>query len=449
MNALPLILAKREGRALDPVALRAFARAVAAGEVPDYQTSALLMAIYCRGMAADETVALTGAMAESGHLHDWSKLARPTVDKHSTGGVGDKLSLVVAPLVAELGAAVPMLSGRGLGFTGGTLDKLEAIPDFRTRLTAADFEAQVARLGCAFIGQSETIAPADRRLYALRDVTGTVESLPLIVSSILSKKIAAGPRALVIDLKVGEGAFMRDLTQGRALGAALRETASAFGLRCSVLYTRMDVPLGRTVGNRPELQEALELLGGGGPAVTRDLVLALAVLMLELAHGTARPALLADCRAALAEGRALDRFLAVVAAQGGRLAAERRDWGLPAPAATATVVASASGYLAAPGAAATGLLAARLGAGRARTDDGVDPAAGLVFLKDWGEFVAAGEAIAHIEGSDSARVEVAAAELTALLELLPEPPAAVPILLGLECDDGFRALSDLEDLLTA
>lgn len=447
MNALPLILAKREGRALDPDALREFVQAVAAGRVPDYQTTALLMAIYCRGMDASETVALTRAMAKSGHCHEWSRLDRPTVDKHSTGGVGDKLSLVLAPLVAEMGAAVPMLSGRGLGFTGGTLDKLEAIPGLSTQLAADAFERQVAALGCAFIGQSEAIAPADRRLYALRDVTGTVESLPLIVSSILSKKIAAGPRALVIDLKVGEGAFMRDLAQGRALGAALRETAAAFGLRCSILYSCMEVPLGRAVGNRPELREALDLLSGGGPGVPRDLVLALAVLMLGLARDAGRPQLLADCQSALADGRALRRFLAVVAAQGGQLDPGRPDWGLPAPPFSATVVARTSGNMPAPSAAAIGSLAVRLGAGRARAEDGVDSAAGIVFLEEWGAPLATGDAIARIEGSDRARVTAIAADLALLLEPLPAPPVQVPLLLGLEDDRGFRPVQDLADLL--
>jgi len=449
VNALPLILEKRAGRALAPAALNRFAQAVATGEVPDYQIGALLMAIYCRGMDAGETIALTRAMAASGHCHEWSGLGRPTVDKHSTGGVGDKLSLVLAPLVAELGAAVPMLSGRGLGITGGTLDKLEAIPGFRTELAAESFARQVEALGCAFIGQSQTIAPADRRLYALRDVTGTIESLPLIVSSILSKKIAAGPQALVIDLKVGEGAFMRDLAEGRALGTALRETAAAFGLRCSVLYTGMESPLGRAVGNRPELREALDLLGGGGPSPPRDLVLALATVMLELALGRPRSTLLADCRAVLAEGRARERFLAVVAAQGGRLDPGRPDWGLPAAPATAAVCARRAGFLPAPSAAAVGSLAARLGAGRVRAEDGVDSAAGVVFLKGWGEPVAVGETIAQVEGSDSARVTTAAEELARLLEARPEPPSAVPLLLGLEDARGFRPLSRLEELLSA
>jgi len=447
MNLLPLILAKREGAALDAESLRAFVAAVSADAAPTYQVSALLMAILCRGMNAAETVALTRAMAESGQCHEWSALGRPTVDKHSTGGVGDKVSLILAPLVAALGAAVPMLSGRGLGFTGGTLDKLESIPGFDTQLDENRFQRQMAELGCAFIGQSERIAPADRRLYALRDVTGTVESLPLIVSSILSKKIAAGPAALVIDLKVGEGAFMRTLAAGQALGTALRETATSFGLRCTVLYSRMDVPLGRSVGNRSELREALALLGGSGPADLRELVLALAVLMLELARGGARSTLCADCEAALAGGIARDRFLAVVAAQGGRLDGQRADWGLPAAPAVAILRAEAAGYLPAPDAAAIGRLCVGLGAGRARVDDAVDPAAGVEFLKGWGEAVAPGEPLARVEGSDPQRVAAAGAALAPLITPQASPPAAASVLLGLEDDEGFRPLRGLAELL--
>ncbi len=447
MNLLPLILAKREGAALDAESLREFVAAVSTDAVPAYQVSALLMAIVWRGMDAAETVALTRAMAASGQCHDWSALGRPTVDKHSTGGVGDKVSLVLAPLVAALGAAVPMLSGRGLGFTGGTLDKLESIPGFDTQLDEARFRRQVAELGCAFIGQSERIAPADRRLYALRDVTGTVESLPLIVSSILSKKIAAGPAALVIDLKVGEGAFMRTLAAGRALGAALRETAVEFGLRCTVLYSRMDTPLGQSVGNRPELREALALLNGGGPAALRELVLALAVLMLELARGDARTALRAECEAALASGLARDRFLAIVAAQGGRLAGQRADWGLPPALASETLTAAAAGYMPAADAAAIGRLCVRLGAGRARVDDAVDPAAGIQFLKDWGEPVLPGEAIARVEGNDPQRVAAAAAALTPLIAAQVAPPPAVSLLLGLEDERGFHPLRSLAELI--
>ncbi|MCB9513760.1 MAG: thymidine phosphorylase [Candidatus Latescibacteria bacterium] len=447
MNLLPLIVAKRRGEALSAAAIDAFVAAVSDGSAPDYQISALLMAIVFQGMTEAETTALTRAMAASGEQHDWSTLPRPTVDKHSTGGVGDKLSLVLAPLVACLGAAVPMLSGRGLGFTGGTLDKLESVPGLATRLDTARFRRLVETLGCAFIGQSEGIAPADRRLYALRDVTGTVESLPLIVSSILSKKIAAGPSALVIDLKVGRGAFMPDLEAARALGAALRHTAGAFGRRCEVVYTRMDAPLGRAVGNRPELLEAIQLLRGQGPATLRELVLALAVPMLRLARGGDPNALAAECDAALDDGRALARFAEVLAAQGGRMDVTRDDAGLPAPAATEILRAAADGVLPAPDARVVGELCVALGAGRARAEDAVDPAAGIVFLEDWGAPVRAGQAIARVEASDASRAARCAEALAPLLT--PDPvaaPAPAP-LLGVEDERGFRALGRLSELL--
>ncbi len=449
MNLLPLILAKRAGEALDEDQIREFVAAVSRGEAPDYQISALLMAIFCRGMDRGETVTLTEAMASSGDLHDWNELDLPTTDKHSTGGVGDKLSLIIAPLAAVLGAAVPMLSGRGLGFTGGTLDKLESIPGLETRLTRERFRDLVANLDCAFVGQSDGIAPADRKLYALRDVTGTVESLPLIVSSILSKKLAAGPANLVIDLKVGRGAFMKDLDQARRLGSALRETAVSFGRRCSVLYTRMELPLGRAVGNAPEVLESLEVLGGGGEPELRELALALTVEMLGLARPDAdRASLLAECEAALGDGRALNRFAEVVAAQGGRLDPAAEDGGLPAPAARRLLEAAADGHMPLPDAEAVGRLCVRLGAGRERAEDAVDPAAGLRFLKDWGEPVAAGEPILRVEGSDAGRVDRALGELADMLVPTPEPGLARPLLIGLEDESGYRELSGLADLVT-
>ncbi len=448
MNLLPLILAKRAGDSLSTVQIEDFVSSVARGASPDYQVSALLMAIYCRGMDSRETVELTRAMAASGEQYDWGSLTQPTVDKHSTGGVGDKVSLVLAPLVAALGAAVPMLSGRGLGFTGGTLDKLESIPGFRTRLDDAAFRRQMGELGCAFIGQSEEIAPADRKLYSLRDVTGTVESLPLIVSSILSKKIAAGPANLVIDLKVGRGAFMKELPLARELGRALRETATAFGRRCTVLYTRMDTPLGRCVGNGPEVEECLELLRGEGEAGLRDLVLALAVEMLYLARDdSSRKQLLSECRAALADGRALERFRAVVEAQGGRLDIDDPRGGLPAPAHVVDLTAPVGGFLPHPDAEVVGRLAVALGAGRERAEDAVDGTAGIRFGKDWGKPVAAGEPIACVMGSDRERVNDAAEALGDLLH--PETIAHEneSALIAFENASTSREITDLDSLI--
>lgn len=448
MNLLPVILAKRAGEALSREQIGDFVSAVSSGAAPDYQISALLMAIFFRGMESDEAVELTGAMAASGQQYDWSDLPLPTVDKHSTGGVGDKTSLVLAPLVAVLGAAVPMLSGRGLGFTGGTLDKLESIPGFRTHLDDESFRRQIAELGCAFIGQSADIAPADRKLYALRDVTGTVESLPLIVSSILSKKIAAGPANLVIDLKVGRGAFMKEPARARELGRALRETAQAFGRRCSVLYTRMDSPLGLCVGNGPEVEESLELLRGEGEPGLRDLILALAVEMLQLVReDSSRAELLAECRKALADGSALERFRTVAEAQGGRLDPEAARGGLPAPAHNVELLATEQGILPQLDAEAVGRLAVELGAGRARAEDAVDPAAGIRFAKGRGESVAVGEPIARVEGSDRGRVERAAEELAVLCRPLSEAMRLDGPFIGLEADDGTREVDDLESLI--
>jgi pyrimidine-nucleoside phosphorylase len=448
VNLLPLILAKRSGDRLSTGQIEEFVSSVARGDSPDYQVSALLMAIFCRGMDSEETVELTRAMAASGRQYDWYALRQPTVDKHSTGGVGDKVSLVLAPLVAALGAAVPMLSGRGLGFTGGTLDKLESIPGLRTRLDDGEFRRQMAELGCAFIGQSDGIAPADRKLYSLRDVTGTVESLPLIVSSILSKKIAAGPASLVIDLKVGRGAFMKELPEARELGQALRETAAAFGRRCSVLYTRMDAPLGFCVGNGPEVEESLELLQGGGEPGLRDLILALAVEMLFLARSdTSRTALLDECRAALVDGRALERFRAVVEAQGGRIDTDEPRGGLPAPAQVVELRAAEKGYLPHPDAEAVGRLAVALGAGRARAEDAVDPTAGMRFEKSWGEPVAAGELLARVMGGDRGRVDRVAEALAELIRPRPRAADRIGPLIAFEDGVARREIEDLDSLV--
>ena len=433
------ILAKREGEELTDGQIESFVAAVSAGDIPDYQISAFLMAVYFRGMSVRETVTLTRAMAESGETHDWSGLGAPTADKHSTGGVGDKLSLVIAPLAACLGMAVPMLSGRGLGFTGGTLDKLESIPGFVTDLDRDAFVRQVGDLGCAFICQSEAIAPADRKLYALRDVTGTVESLPLIVSSILSKKIAAGPQSLVIDLKVGRGAFMRSMTEARALGQALRETAVGFGKRCSILFTRMDSPLGGSVGNGPEVKEALDVLSGCGPAGIGALARIFVHEMGRLAgvleageRGAERVA------AVLNGGEALDLFLRVVRAQGGRLSPDGGDWGMPSARHSATVVSAASGYLLPPDAGQVGRLAVSLGAGRTRAEDAVDPRAGIRFLYPWGARIQRGDVIAVVEGSDAARVSAGAGALDGLLLIGDGEPARETAVIARLDEAGYR-----------
>ncbi|MCP4548220.1 MAG: thymidine phosphorylase [bacterium] len=440
MNLLPLILAKRAGYELDETQIHTFVNAVSTGATPDYQISAFLMAVFFKGMTRNERVALTRAMAESGETLDWSALSAPTADKHSTGGVGDKISLILAPLAVALGMAVPMLSGRGLGFTGGTLDKLESIPGFSTDLDRAAFAKQMAEIGCGLIGQSGSIAPADRKLYSLRDVTGTVESLPLIVSSILSKKIAAGPASLVIDLKVGRGAFMRDLASAQALGTALRETAHDFGRRCTVLFTAMDAPLGLTVGNRPEVVESLEVLAGNGPEDIRDLTLALTSEMALLAglSATAHEAW-SRATAALDDGSALRIFGDIVLAQGGRLDLQAKGWGMPAAAHRAVLTAPVAGHLVDPDARKVGRIAVDLGAGRQRAEDEVDGSAGIIFARPWGASLARGEEIAFIEGADPARVDRAAEALGDVLEVAADPPTPASLFLGILDDAGYHS----------
>ncbi len=441
MSFVSTIVAKREGRALESSAIADFVRGVTDGSLPDYQISALLMAILLRGMDAAETRALTVAMADSGRRYDWSDLDRPSADKHSTGGVGDKVSLILAPLAAACGLAVPMLSGRGLGFTGGTLDKLESIPGFETRLPEDRAREILRNEGLCLMGQTEELAPADRKLYALRDVTGTVESLPLIVSSILSKKLAAGPGALVIDLKVGRGAFMTDMPRARSLGEALRDTAAALGLPCSVIFSAMEHPLGRMVGNGPEVEESLEILAGGGPADLRELTLQLTAEMLHLAGlADSSQAGYEQSRMALDGGKALERFLSLVKAQGGRLKVKAEAWGLPRPDTILQIHADRDGFMPAPNARRVGIIALHLGAGRLRAEDPVDARAGIRFHRGWGEPVKKGDLLASVEGSDATLAEKAAEELRE--ELVPESVAATqtPLVLARLDEDGFREL---------
>src|ERR1700722_18218316 len=417
-DAVDLIVTKRDGGALADADIGWLIDAYTRGAVADEQMSALLMAIVFRGLDPAELRAWTAAMVNSGERLDLSSVGRPTVDKHSTGGVGDKVSLILAPLVASCGAAVPQLSGRGLGHTGGTLDKLEAIPGWRAQLDNAEIVSVLRTTGCVICAAGPGLAPADRRLYALRDVTGTVESIPLIASSIMSKKIAEGTRALVLDVKVGSGAFMKQIDAARELARTMVELGTAAGVRTSALLTRMDTPLGRTAGNALEVEESVATLRGEGPADLLEVTLALAREMLALAGIEADPA------AALADGRALARSQEMIAARGAAPAAP-----LPVAPQRTIVEAAESGYLRGLDALAVGVAAWRLGAGRARKEDAVSASAGVICLAKPGDQVTAGQPLLELRADDEARFGRALEALDGGIQIGPRPPEPQPAVL--------------------
>jgi thymidine phosphorylase len=426
-DAVSLIRAKRDGGHLTEPEISWLFGAYARGEVADEQMSALLMAIYFRGLDQAELRAWTAAMIASGDRLDLSSIEKPTVDKHSTGGVGDKVSLILAPLVASCGAAVPQLSGRGLGHTGGTLDKLESIPGFRAGLTPAETLAVLASAGCVICAAGSGLAPADRRLYALRDVTGTVESIPLIASSIMSKKIAEGTGALVLDVKVGTGAFMTGLEQARELARTMVALGAEHQVRTRALLTRMDTPLGRAVGNAVEVAEAVQALQGRGPADLIEVTLALAAQMLALAYPDAGPPAdpPADPAAALTDGRALAAYRAMVRAQGGD-----PDAPLPRAAHTHLVPAPGPGWLTRLDALAVGTAAWRLGAGRARKEDEVSATAGIICLAKPGDRVQAGQPVLELRADEPGRFAAALAALDGAIAVSESgpPPRVSPVI---------------------
>ena len=417
-STVDLICAKRDGQALRPDEMAWFIDAYTAGRIPDEQASALLMAIYFQGMRPDELAVWTQAMIDSGERLDLSGLDRPTVDKHSTGGVGDKVSLVLAPLLAACGAAVPQLSGRGLGHTGGTLDKLEAIAGWRAALSNDEILAQLADVGAVICAAGAGLAPADRRIYALRDVTGTVPSIPLIASSIMSKKIAEGTGALVLDVKVGAGAFMKTPELARELAEAMVSLGEAHGVRTTALLTGMDTPLGRTAGNALEVSESTETLAGGGPADLVEVTLALAREMVALAGLDADPA------EVLASGRAMDVWRAMIAGQGGD-----PDADLPLAPIVETVPAPADGVLSRLDALAVGIAAWRLGAGRARKEDAVSATAGVVCLAKEGESVRAGEPLLELHTTEESLLPGALAALEGGFDVTAEAGPRQPLVL--------------------
>jgi pyrimidine-nucleoside phosphorylase len=429
MRAVDLIRQKRDGHALDASEIRAFIAGVVDGSWPDYQIASLLMAIVLRGMSDDEAAVLTDAMIDSGTRLRYPQWGRGVVDKHSTGGVGDKVSLVLGPLAAACGVIVPMISGRGLGHTGGTLDKLEAIPGFRTRLSAVEIRRSLEDVGCALVGQTDDMVPADRRLYALRDVTGTVESVPLISASILSKKIAEGIKGLVLDVKVGSGAFMQSDEEARTLARSLIRIAGLHGVRTEAVLTSMGRPLGRAVGNAVEVIEAIETLKGRGPQDTEELSVYLSARMLVIGGlATNHDEAEARVRTVLDSGAGLERFRRIIEAQGGDGRVVDDYTRLPGARHQATVSAPATGRLASLDAGRVGRAAVALGAGRDRLDADVDPAAGIEILLPWGADVRAGEAVAVVSGSDHARVEAAGRLLVEAIGILDDVPAPAPLI---------------------
>jgi len=428
VRAYDLIQKKRNGGELLEAEVRWLVAGFVHGEIPDAQMAAFLMAVYFRGMSAAETAALTKVMVESGETLDLRGIRGRTVDKHSTGGVGDKTSLVLVPLAASCGVRVAKLSGRGLGHTGGTLDKLESIPGFRVQLTPAELIDQVNRVGCAIAGQSARLVPADKRLYALRDSTATVDSIPLIASSVMSKKIAAGSEAIVLDVKAGSGAFMKTAAAARALAEAMVGIGGAAGRRTVAVISAMDEPLGRAVGNALEVDEAMRTLRGDGPPDLRDLCLTLGAhmaVLAGLADGLASGRrLLAD---RLAGGEALRTFREMVVAQGGDPGVVDHPERLPRAPIRHPVTAEAAGTVLAIDAEAIGAAAMVLGAGRERAEDQIDPGAGLVIERKIGDAVRPGDALAVVHTSRDGAVEEGLRWVRAAYTIGPGAPVRAPV----------------------
>ena len=422
---------KRDGAALAEADIREWIARYADGRLPDYQMAALAMAIYFRGMSPEETLALTDAMMRSGDTLSWDDLSRPTADKHSTGGIGDKLSIPLAPLVASCGVAVPMISGRGLGITGGTLDKLESIPGYDTHLGNDRFREVVEKVGCSIIGQTDRLAPADRKLYALRDVTGTVPSIPLITASILSKKLAEGAATLVFDVKCGAGAFMKTPADARALADSLLAVARGAGRHAEALVTAMDQPVGETAGNALEIAESVDLLRGAGPADALELALRLAVPMLTLSgvspdEASARALL----EKRLASGAALETFAQMVAAQGGDArVAESPETVLPQAPVLLDVAAPRAGHLARVDADGIGRAVLLLGGGRRAVTDAIDPAVGVSRLRKVGERIEKGEPLATLHARTRAEAEALVPQVLGAFSFSDEPVAAPALVL--------------------
>ncbi len=436
-----IITAKRDGETLSRRQITDFVDAYTRGEIPDYQASAFLMAAFCRGMDAEETAALTYSMLRSGEILDFSEISGPKVDKHSTGGVGDKVSLILAPIAASCGLVVPMISGRGLGITGGTRDKLESIPGFRTDLTTVALRAQLAATGVAIIGPTAQVAPADKRLYALRDVTATVDFIPFISASIMSKKLAEGLDGLVLDVKCGRGAFMKHEKQARRLAETLVRIGLDFGVKTTALLTGMDVPLGRAIGNWLEVEESIRCLQGDPEPDVMEVTLSLAGEMLYLAGraktGQAGRAL---AEAAVTSGRAFEKFAELVKWQGGDVATitqpERRQ--REASESVVYAPACANGYVADIDAGMLGMAATTMGVGRTVKKDAVDPCAGIYLHKRPGETVAPGARLASFYTRKADLAEDFRATILEAYRYSATPHAPLPVVTDRLSAEGWR-----------
>jgi len=431
MNALEIIGKKRDGLELSRDEFSAFIEGYLGGEIPPYQLSAFLMAVFLRGMSLSETVALTDIMVSSGEVITFPSDSENLIDKHSTGGVGDKVSLVLLPIAVACGLKIPMISGRALGFTGGTLDKLESIPGFRTALSRDEIVEMVDVVGGCFASQTEDLVPADRELYAMRDATATVESLPLIVSSILSKKIAEGVSGVVIDVKCGRGAFMSDLERARKLAGLLESVGSELSFRVKTVVSSMDQPLGRAVGNALEVEESVRMLmGGSGPDDLEELTHRLVGEMLILSGEEKELSkAIASSKSALADGRAFEVFKRIVDVQGGKLDFESSGFGLPGSRVTRVVESEQKGYISAIDARVIGETLREIGGGRYRKEDTIDHSCGFVFYRKVGEYVEAGEPLFEVHARDEGSTCMAIERIKSAIRLSPEPPVDIPPLI--------------------
>ncbi len=442
VNPYQVITRKRDGQELTPAELGAFFDGYLQGDIAEYQMSAFLMAVFLRDMASTELNALVDIILHSGVVVDLTSVPGRKVDKHSTGGVGDKVSLILAPLVASLGVPVPMMSGRGLGHSGGTVDKLESIPGFRTHMTIVQYREQLERIGCALITQTDEVAPLDKRLYALRDVTGTVESIPLIASSIMSKKLAEGIDGLVLDVKLGNGAFMPDHASARRLALTMIDIGERHGKEIVALLTAMDRPLGYAIGNALEVEESIAALHGGGPADLREITIAQAAEMLVLGHvAHDLDAGAAMAAAALDDGRAAAKFREIVEAQGGNPSILDDPAVLPQAPSTLVLTSDRDGFVEHMDVRAIGHAAVRLGAGRQALGDTIDPGVGFYITKKTGDAVACDEPWATVYAASEDAANGAAAALRKAVRFGDEPGESLPLLVErLTVDDSIRQL---------